>query len=195
MRIVIDLQGAQSESRYRGVGRYALALKAFSIDDLFAELDRLCADPVRNGDCSNYYPFVRSVARAVGAREASLFLRRQAAGPYRLEVSLHRLEWSHGQHSGEPGEVAADPGQGAVPATRGPHSYEPGEGVTGWVLKHNRPVRIGDLRDEGELRALDPEDPPRWLHKGYTEAELEDLGYAYRPPPWPPAARCWGCCV
>ena len=26
MRIVIDLQGAQSESRYRGIGRYSLAL-------------------------------------------------------------------------------------------------------------------------------------------------------------------------
>lgn len=26
MRLVIDLQGAQSESRYRGIGRYSLSL-------------------------------------------------------------------------------------------------------------------------------------------------------------------------
>lgn len=26
MRIVIDLQGAQSESRFRGIGRYSLSL-------------------------------------------------------------------------------------------------------------------------------------------------------------------------
>ena len=26
MRIVIDLQGAQNESRYRGIGRYSLSL-------------------------------------------------------------------------------------------------------------------------------------------------------------------------
>ena len=32
MRVVIDMQGAQSESRYRGIGRYTLAL----VDSLLA---------------------------------------------------------------------------------------------------------------------------------------------------------------
>ncbi|MBM4465987.1 MAG: GAF domain-containing protein [Chloroflexi bacterium] len=32
--------------------------------------------------------------------------------------------------------------------------YEPGEGLTGWIAKHGRPLRIVNVKDNGELRGI-----------------------------------------
>ena len=32
--------------------------------------------------------------------------------------------------------------------------YEPGEGLTGWIARHGKPLRIANVRDNGELRRI-----------------------------------------
>jgi GAF domain-containing protein len=127
--------------------RYATTLKDFNIDvlsaelDDLAELDRVLDAGGREGSEPNYHAFLQKVCRMVGARQGAIFVRRAATGQYHAAASLLMDLSTHS------------------------FVYEPGEGVTGWVAKYNRPVRIADLRDAGELRAIYPADPPVWLDK------------------------------
>jgi transcriptional regulator with GAF, ATPase, and Fis domain len=147
--------GPTAQAMLEGLaGRYALALKAHSTDELFARLERLCAAAARPEQEPDYPRFVRLVARMVGAAEAALFLRRDPEGPYHLAFSLRNPHW---------GEERC---------------YAVGEGLTGWVAQKNRAVRVADLRDERELAALGA---PRqvWLHERYTGEEMKGLGYSF----------------
>jgi GAF domain-containing protein len=127
--------------------RYAVALKDFNIDvlsaelDDVAELDRVLGAAAREGSEPNYHAFLQKVCRMVGARQGAIFVRRAATGQYHAAASLLMDLSTHS------------------------FVYEPGEGVTGWVIKYNRPVRIADLRNARELRAIYPADPPVWLDK------------------------------
>ena len=56
MRIVIDLQGAQTESRYRGIGRYTLSLAKAIIRNRGAHEVFI----VLNGLFQDSIPFIRS---------------------------------------------------------------------------------------------------------------------------------------
>jgi GAF domain-containing protein len=53
--------------------------------------------------------------------------------------------------------------------------YGPGEGLTGWIARHGRPLRIADPMDEGELRSI--ADDLSWSRK-YSEISAES-GLAY----------------
>src|SRR5262249_47445678 len=79
------------------------------------------------------------VARMVGGRQGAIFLHRPKTDRLHLVASLLHPD-------------RADEGL----------AYEWGQGVTGWVARRNRPVRIGRLNDPAELQALDPNDPPVW---------------------------------
>jgi GAF domain-containing protein len=136
-------------------GRYALALKAHGTDDLFAELER-CLPAYREGAAPDTQRFLELVAQKVGGRQGATFLRRPETGRYHLAANLLHPDWS--------GEE---------------QFYEAGEGVTGWVAKHNRAVRVRNLNDPAELAALCPEDPPRWAYKCYDGRERGDLNHTY----------------
>jgi transcriptional regulator with GAF, ATPase, and Fis domain len=60
------------------------------------------------------------------------------------------------------------------------HFYRIGEGVTGWILKHKRVVRVRNLRDSAELERVYPPDPPVWKAKScLSNRHLGENGYAY----------------
>ena len=40
--------------------------------------------------------------------------------------------------------------------------YEFGQGLTGWVWRHGRSLRLNNLSDKAELAAVHPDDPPVW---------------------------------
>jgi GAF domain-containing protein len=139
-------------------GRYALALKAFSTDDLFAAVDRLCtaaAQPDVEPDCAG---FLELVARMVGGRQGALFLYRPETGRLHHAANLLHPDWSADEHW-----------------------YEVGEGVTGWVARYRRPVRLHDMRDAGErARLAQPgEEPPDWKHKYYDGEPFGGHNFTY----------------
>ena len=70
----------------------------------------------------------------LGAGGSSIFLRDDITGRYVLRGTTGLLE-------------GAD-----MPAER--VEYEPGEGLTGWIARHGRPLRIANVRDNGELRRI-----------------------------------------
>ncbi len=139
-------------------GRYALALKALSIDTLFADLEtefRSFQDVPAEAE-PDYRAVLETAARMVGARHGALFLRRQETGRYHLAAHL--------LHNGLSAEQ---------------HWYEKEEGVTGWIIKHNRALNVTDLANEAELRAICPDDPPRWQCKLYDGQDRQDMDRSY----------------
>jgi len=70
----------------------------------------------------------------LGAGGSSIFLRDDITGRYVLRGTTGILESAE------------------MPATR--IEYEPGEGLTGWIAKHGRPLRIVNVKDSEELRRI-----------------------------------------
>lgn len=70
----------------------------------------------------------------LGAGGSSIFLRDDITGRYVLRGTTGLLEGAR------------------MPAER--VEYEPGEGLTGWIAKHGRPLRIANVKDNGELRRI-----------------------------------------
>jgi GAF domain-containing protein len=77
---------------------------------------------------------VRYARDRLGAGGSSIFLRDDITGRYILRGTTGLLE-------------GAD-----MPAER--VEYEPGEGLTGWIAKHGRPLRIVNVKDSEELRRI-----------------------------------------
>jgi len=77
---------------------------------------------------------VRYARDRLGAGGSSIFLRDDITGRYVLRGTTGLLEGAK------------------MPAER--VEYEPGEGLTGWIAKHGRPLRIANVRDNGELRRI-----------------------------------------
>jgi signal transduction protein with GAF and PtsI domain len=89
----------------------------------------------------------------LGAGGSSLFLRDDITGRYVLRSTTGLLE--------------------KMPAER--IEYEPGEGLTGWMAKHGRPLRITNVTDLEELRSIS--DDLVWSKK-YSEISAKP-GQAY----------------
>lgn len=90
----------------------------------------------------------------VGAKEASLFW---------LDKELNRvvLKETSGKNKKHVGK----------------RRYALGEGLTGWVARSGRPLRLKNIEDERELKAIDPE--LRWSDKynGFKNASEEERAY------------------
>src|SRR5262249_54453818 len=85
--------------------RYAVAITAFSTDDLFQELSRILAsDPHGEVPPQTFSRFLQASAQLVGAEHGALFLRWPTTGRYHLEASLRHPEWSAEEHWYSPGE-------------------------------------------------------------------------------------------
>ena len=91
----------------------------------------------------------------LGAGGSSIFLRDDITGSYVLRATTGILD--------APG----------MPAER--IEYGPGEGLTGWIAKHGRPLRIANPRDGQELKRI--ADDLAWSRK-YSEISAEP-GLAY----------------
>lgn len=77
---------------------------------------------------------VRYARDRLGADGSSIFLRDNITGRYVLRATTGLLE------------------SDKMPAER--IEYEPGEGLTGWIAKHGRPLCIANVRDEEALRSI-----------------------------------------
>ncbi len=77
---------------------------------------------------------VRYARDRLGAGGCSIFLRDDITGRYVLRGTTGLLEGAK------------------MPAER--VEYEPGEGLTGWIASHGKPLRIANVRDNGELRRI-----------------------------------------
>ena len=77
---------------------------------------------------------VRYACDRLEAGGSSVFVRDDITGRYVLRGTTGLLEGAE------------------MPAER--VEYEPGEGLTGWMAKHGRPLRITNVRDNGELRRI-----------------------------------------
>ena len=77
---------------------------------------------------------VRYARDRLEAGGSSVFVRDDITGRYVLRGTTGLLEGTD------------------MPAER--VEYEPGEGLTGWMAKHGRPLRIANVRDNGELRRI-----------------------------------------
>ncbi|MGD8244620.1 MAG: GAF domain-containing protein, partial [Anaerolineae bacterium] len=71
---------------------------------------------------------------SLGAGGSSVFLRDGITGRYVLRGTTGLLE----SPKMPPGRI----------------EYEPGEGLTGWIAKHGRPLRVSNVRDSEELRHI-----------------------------------------
>ncbi len=98
---------------------------------------------------------VRYARDQLGARGSSIFLRDDITGRYVLRGTTGLLK-------------SAD-----MPSER--VEYEPGEGLTGWIAKHGRSLRITNVRDKEELRRI--ADDLAWGKK-YSEISAKP-GLAY----------------
>lgn len=58
------------------------------------------------------------------------------------------------------GKLTLRASRGRLSASVGDASYELGEGLTGWVAKESKPIRITNLRDDARWRGLHAEMPP-----------------------------------
>lgn len=92
--------------------------------EIYGELDR---DRLMN-------LVVRYARDRLGADGSSIFLRDNITGRYVLRATTGLLE------------------SAIMPAER--IEYEPGEGLTGWIAKHGRPLCIANVRDEEALRSI-----------------------------------------
>jgi GAF domain-containing protein len=92
---------------------------------------------------------------SLGAGGSSVFLRDDITGRYVLRGTTGLLESA----KMPPGRI----------------EYEPGEGLTGWIAKHGRPLRIANVRDSEELRSI--ADDLVWSKK-YSEISAKP-GQAY----------------
>jgi len=92
--------------------------------EIYGELDR---DRLMN-------LVVRYARDRLGADGSSIFLRDNITGRYVLRATTGLLE------------------SDKMPAER--IEYEPGEGLTGWIAKHGRPLCIANVRDEEALRNI-----------------------------------------
>jgi len=138
------------------VERFGFALKAFSIDALFLSLDGLLSRASYANTEPDYEEFLRIVAKMVGARQGAIFLREADTGFYHAVASLVHTNWS-----------------------RDTHFYRPGQGVTGFVIKHNCSVRVADLRDQKELLDVFPSDPPIWEDHLCDGKDDNDRNFSY----------------
>lgn len=139
------------------VDRYGQLIRSRRIDCFFALLEDYLHWLAVRGECTpDYKGVLQCVARMVGVPYGSIFMRRQETGRYHLVASMLYPHWSADEHW-----------------------YEPGEGVTGWVAKHNRPLRIADLSDCTELKAINPGDPPIWSRKHGYGLDLPDWNRSY----------------
>ena len=77
---------------------------------------------------------VRYARDRLGAGGSSIFLRDDITGRYVLRDTTGLLEGT------------------TMPAER--VEYEPGEGLTGWIARHGRPLRIANVKDSEELRRI-----------------------------------------
>jgi signal transduction protein with GAF and PtsI domain len=77
---------------------------------------------------------VRYARDRLGAEGSSVFLRDDISGRYVLRGTTGLLD------------------KGRMPAER--IEYEVGEGLTGWIAKHGRPLRIANVKDSEELRRI-----------------------------------------
>jgi len=77
---------------------------------------------------------VRYARDRLDAGGCSIFLRDDITGRYVMRGTTGLLE------------------DAKMPAKR--MEYEPGEGLTGWIARHGRPLRIANVRDNGELRRI-----------------------------------------
>src|SRR5207302_1856985 len=86
-------------------------------------------------DCQHLLQqFLQTVADMVSVQRGAIFLRRPGSGRYDLAAHLVHPDWA-----GNPSFF-----------------YESGQGLTGWIVKHNRPLCIANISDEIELRTLAP---------------------------------------
>jgi GAF domain-containing protein len=117
---------------------YVGHIHAFSTDQLCTRLDATLL-PLGDGDPSpdKLKGFLDVTGQALGVESGSLFLRNPDTGQYDylpLATTQVRPEWPMEENC----------------------SYAPGEGRTGWVILHKRPLRIADCEDERALRKIRP---------------------------------------
>lgn len=98
---------------------------------------------------------VRYARDRLNAGGSSIFLRDNITGRYVLRGTTGLLE------------------SAKMPAER--VEYEPGEGLTGWIAKHGKPLRIVNVKDSAELRSI--ADDLVWSKK-YSEISARP-GQAY----------------
>ena len=152
---VIDTSTCQTLEQL--ADRYAVALKAFSVDSLWSLVyGQPPGDDTQEEAVPDLSALLNAVARMVGAQQGAIFLRRPDTGRYHLTASMN-----HRDRSGDE------------------YWYEAGEGVTGWVLQYNRPLRVANLKDSSELKAVHPTDPPVWKDKIYDGQVRDDQNWTY----------------
>jgi len=59
----------------------------------------------------------------------------------------------------------------------GKHAYAVGEGLTGWVAKTGKPLRIANIEDKNELRRIDPKLSWSDKYKGFESASERERQY------------------
>jgi signal transduction histidine kinase/transcriptional regulator with GAF, ATPase, and Fis domain len=116
--------------------RFAMAIETYDVDQAFARLDESLRRARAAEDTPpDYQDVLKTVAEMIGVHKGSLFLRRCDTGRYHLAAHLVHPDWV-----GQPDM-----------------HYEAGEGLTGWVIAHRKPLRLRDLRDSGRLKAVAPD--------------------------------------
>lgn len=151
------IEGRERQGRLEALAaRYALALKALGAEHLAViEPSDLSESDFEKLLCEPD-AFLRTVSQTIGARQGAVFIRRHETGRYHLAANMLHPEWSGNEHW-----------------------YEIGQGVTGWVLKRNRPLRITNLTNRSELNSIDPDDPPVWLDNVYDGEVRNDHNWTY----------------
>lgn len=124
--------------------RYAIALKAVTVDAAFGDLDR---------HLGRTDAFLRAAGQLVGARCLAMYLRNAATGLYELQPGTsvgHSESWK------------SDDARG----------YARGQGMIGWVAQQKQSLRIANWKDEAELAQFTPR--PQRLTGQSFERELGD---------------------
>ena len=134
--------------------QYALIFKACRIDDEFLQLER---------GTFSASAFLGHVARMIGAQYGALFERDRHSGLYTLTACVgHTARW-----------------QADWPGRYGP-GIRAGEGLIGWVLQHDRPLRMANGWDYEELQlAAGAVAPPLWIDRSFSEREFDSGPIAY----------------
>jgi GAF domain-containing protein/two-component sensor histidine kinase len=119
--------------------RHATAIKSWGMDDLYRKIESF----IKAGETQSefdYQGFLSIVADMLGVHQGALFVRRPRTGRYHVAAHLTNPLFCNPDFS--------DLEQ---------NSYGSGEGLTGWVAKNCVPLRLKDIEDASELRAIDPE--------------------------------------
>lgn len=95
---------------------------------------------------------IDKIPQVVGAEGCSVFLRNEAYGDFELRRTT-----------------------GLIDAPKGRIAYKEGEGLTGWICKHGKPLRIRSVMDKKELAKIAP--ALKWAKK-YSEARAS-TGHAF----------------